>query len=189
MSINGSDLEALLGGKLPLQTVTQISPIVWFHFRAHVCGLEERGGGGGKQKGRHQKSCDPNRTAKDVGNAIFLCGQGEERGLVSIWWSLCHSNSMPCFGVMKRQRLNDYHERSRYSRVDLRRKFVISIALLKTLIQACLVIIFYHRSIIQPKTAVLFFNLHHMHPVPHGNKMGGTVGDGQPLLPEVDTSL
>ena len=146
-------------------------------------------GVGGKQKGRHRKSCDPNRTAKDVGNAIFLCGQGEERGLVSTWWSFCHSNSMPCFGVMKRPRLNDYHECSRYRRVDFRRKFVISIALLKTLIQACLVIIFYHRNIIQPKTAVLFFNLHHMHPMPHGNKMGGTVGDGQPLLPEVDTSL
>ena len=28
MSINGPDLEALLGGKLPLQTVTQTSPIV-----------------------------------------------------------------------------------------------------------------------------------------------------------------
>ena len=39
----------------------------------------------GKQKGRHWKSCDPNQTAKDVGNAILLCGQGEERGLLSTW--------------------------------------------------------------------------------------------------------
>lgn len=63
-------------------------------------------------------------------------------------------------------------------------KFVISIALLKTLIQAGLVIMPFHRNIMLPKIEVLFFNLHHVLPMPHGNKMGKNVRDWQPLLME-----
>lgn len=183
MSINGSDLEALLGESCPFQTVTQISPIVWFHFGAHVWPGRKEEGVEGKQKEGTGNRVIPTRTRRMLEMPSSCVARERKGGLVSIWWSLCHSNSMLFLWSDEERELNDYHERSRYSRVDLRRKFVISIALLKTLIQACLVIIFYHRSIIQPKTAVLFFNLHHMHPVPHGNKMGGTVGDGQALSP------
>lgn len=182
------DLEALLGVKAAPSNCDPDFPIVWFYFGAHVCGLEERGGGGGGSK----KEGTGNRVIPTELRRMLempsSCVPGEERGLVSIWWSLCHSNSMPCFGVMKRQRLNDYHERHD-SRVDLRRKFVISIAPWRHWSKLVLSSLFYHRSIIQPKTAVLFFNLHHMHPVPHGNKWEALWVMDSLSSPEVDTSL
>lgn len=36
----------------------------------------------------YQKLCGPNQTARDVGNAVFLCGQEEKTGLVSTVLSL-----------------------------------------------------------------------------------------------------